>query len=59
MFQNKIKKLAVVDENKLVGIVTLTDIARVEPQMIRMLKQLAAKQETPKSMQKVIDYYIV
>jgi len=27
--------------------------------MIRMLKQLAAKQETPKSMQKVIDYYIV
>ena len=59
MFQNKIKKLAVVDANKLVGIVTLTDIARVEPQMIRMLKQLAAKQETPKSMQKVIDYYIV
>ena len=59
MFQNKIKKLAVVDANKLVGIVTLTDIARVEPLMIRMLKQLAAKQETPKSMQKVIDYYIV
>ena len=59
MFQNKIKKLAVVDANKLVGIVTLTDIARVQPQMIRMLKQLAAKQETPKSMQKVIDYYIV
>jgi CBS domain-containing protein len=59
MFEKKIKKLAVVDANKLVGIVTLTDIARVEPQMIRMLKQLAAKQETPKSMQKVIDYYIV
>lgn len=59
MFQNKIKKLAVVDANKLVGIVTLTDIARVEPLMIKMLKQLAAKQETPKSMQKVIDYYIV
>ena len=59
MFRNKIKKLAVVDANKLVGIVTLTDIARVQPQMIEMLKQLAAKQETPKSMQKVIDYYIV
>ena len=59
MFQNKIKKLAVVDVNKLVGIVTLTDIGRVAPPMIRMLKQLAAKQETPKSMQKVIDYYIV
>jgi len=59
MFQSKIKKLAVVDANKLVGIVTLTDIARVEPQMIRMLKQLGGKQETPKSMQKVIDYYII
>jgi CBS domain-containing protein len=59
MFQSKIKKLAVVEANKLVGIVTLTDIARFQPQMIRMLKQLTAKQETPKSMQKVIDYYIV
>jgi len=59
MFQKKIKKLAVVDANKLVGIVTLTDIARFQPQMIRMLKQLTTKQATPKSMQKVIDYYIV
>jgi CBS domain-containing protein len=59
MFQNKIKKLAVVDANKLVGIVTLTDIARFQPQLIKMLKQLTAKQATPKSMQKVIDYYIV
>jgi len=59
MFKNKIKKLAVVDSNKLVGIVTLTDIARVQPQMIRMLKKLTTRQETPKSMQKVIDYYIV
>jgi CBS domain-containing protein len=59
MFQKKIKKLAVVDANKLVGIVTLTDIARFQPQMIRMLKQLTTKQAMPKSMQKVIDYYIV
>ncbi len=59
MFENKIKKLAVVDANKLVGIVTLTDIARFQPQMIRMLKQLTTKQAAPKSMQKVIDYYIV
>jgi len=58
MFQKKIKKLAVVDADKLVGIVTLTDIGRVAPQMIRMLKKLAAKQGTPKSMQKVINYYI-
>ena len=59
MFQSKIKKLAVVDANKLVGIVTLTDIARFQPQMIRMLKQLTTKQTVPKSMQKVIDFYIV
>jgi CBS domain-containing protein len=59
MFQSKIKKLAVVDANKLVGIVTLTDIARFQPQMIRVLKQLTTKQAAPKSMQKVIDFYIV
>jgi CBS domain-containing protein len=59
MFQSKIKKLAVVDASKLVGIVTLTDIARFQPQMISMLKQLTTKQAAPKSMQKVIDYYIV
>ncbi len=59
MFRNRIKKLAVVDSNKLVGIVTLTDIARVQPKIMGMLKQLAAKHETPKSMQKVIHYYIV
>ena len=59
MFKKKIKKLAVVDANKLVGIVTLTDIARVHPPIMRMLKQLAKKEATPKSMQKVIHYYIV
>ena len=59
MFQKKIKKLAVVDANKLVGIVTLTDIARVQPQMIRMLKRLTTGQAAPKSMQKVIDFYVV
>jgi CBS domain-containing protein len=59
MFQKKIKKLAVVDANKLVGLVTLTDIARFQPEMIKMLKQLTTKQTVPKSMQKVIDFYIV
>jgi len=59
MFQKKIKKLVVVDANKLVGLVTLTDIARFQPEMIEMLKQLTTKQTVPKSMQKVIDFYIV
>ena len=59
MFQMKIKKLPVVDEKRLVGLVSLTDIARFQPQMITILKQLAARQEAPKSMQKVIDRYVV
>lgn len=59
MFQMKIKKLPVVDGKKLVGLVSLTDIARFQPQMISILKQLAARQAAPKSMKKVIDRYVV
>jgi len=59
MFQMKIKKLPVVDGKKLVGLVSLTDIARFQPQMITVLRQLAANQGAPKSMQKVIDRYVV
>jgi len=59
MFQMKIKKLPVVDGKRLVGLVSLTDIARFQPQMMKILKQLAAKHAPPKSMKKVIDYYIV
>jgi len=59
MFQMKIKKLPVVDGKRLVGLVSLTDIARFQPQMIKILKQLAARQAAPKSMKKVLDYYIV
>jgi CBS domain-containing protein len=59
MFQMKIKKLPVVEEKRLVGLVTLTDMARFQPQMIKILKQLAMRQAAPKSMKKVIDYYVV
>jgi len=59
MFQMKIKKLPVVEGKRLVGLVSLTDIARFQPQMIKILKQLAMKQAAPKSMKKVIDYYVV
>ena len=59
MFQMKIKKLPVVDGKRLVGLVSLTDIARFQPQVISILKHLAAKQATPKSMKKVIDRYVV
>ena len=59
MFQMKIKKLPVVEDKRLVGLVSLTDIARFQPQMIKILKQLAARQTAPKSIKKVIDYYAV
>jgi len=59
MFQMKIKKLPVVDGKRLVGLVSLTDIARFQPQMIKILKQLTVRKKAPKSMKKVIDYYVV
>ncbi|HEY4675333.1 MAG TPA: CBS domain-containing protein [Candidatus Bathyarchaeia archaeon] len=59
MFQMKIKKLPVIDGKRLVGLVSLTDIARFQPQMLRILKQLVVSQPTPKGIKKVIDYYVV
>jgi CBS domain-containing protein len=59
MFQKKIKKLPVVDKSRLVGLVSLTDIARCQPAIMKILKTLAAAQDTPKNMKKVLDYYIV
>lgn len=59
MFKKKIKKLPVVEKNRLLGLVSLTDIARCQPAIIKMLKAFAVAQNTPKSMKKVLDYYIV
>jgi len=58
MFQKKIKKLPVVDKKHLVGIVSLTDIARSQS-MMKFLQKLAVFQDTPKNIKKVLDYYIV
>lgn len=59
MFQMKIKKLPVVDKKRLVGLISLTDIARFQPEVIKILRKLATKRATPKSLRKVIDYYVV
>jgi len=59
MFKMKVKKLPVVSEGNLVGLVTLTDIARFQPQIIKILKKIYVKTQTPKRMQKVVDYYVV
>lgn len=58
MFKMKIKKLPVVKDGQLLGLVTLTDLARFQPQMIRILKKLS-KQMAPKRIRKVVDYYVV
>ena len=58
MFERNVKKLPVVMEGKLVGLVTLTDLARFQPEIIRLLKRLI-DENTPKRMKKVVDYYIV
>jgi len=43
------------------ALVTLTDIARIQPELTETLKELftQARETPPKSMKKVINYYIV
>ena len=59
MFKTKIKKLPVVHQGKLIGLVTLTDLTRFQPHMIRLLKKLAVKELPPKRLKKVVDYYLI
>jgi CBS domain-containing protein len=65
MVKNRIKKLPVMERfrgvERLVGLVTLTDIARVQPRLIETLKELFEQEheELPKRMEKVVNYYIV
>jgi CBS domain-containing protein len=63
MLQKKIKKLPIIKDGKMVGLVTLTDIARtarIEPQMLGVIKELRKKGWLPpKHMKKVLDFYVV
>jgi len=62
MLKNGVKKLPILVEGQLVGLVTLTDIARatrIEHQMVNLIKELTeGGWLPPKRMQKVLDYYI-
>jgi CBS domain-containing protein len=58
MFKMKVKKLPVVTDGELIGLITLTDLARFQPQIIKILKKAHAVNQAPKRMQKVVDYYI-
>lgn len=55
MFEKKIKNLPVTHENHLIGLINLQDICRLQPEILRLLKQTM---ETPKNLQKVLRYYI-
>lgn len=56
MVERKIKKLPITHNGKLVGLVTLTDILRFQPQLIRIYKILRSDVVPPR-MKKVFDYY--
>jgi len=58
MFEMKIKKLPVVEKGKLVGLISITDIARFHPHIMDIIKKLAMQENVPKRMQKVMCYYI-
>ena len=58
MFDKKIKKLPVVDHGRLKGLITLTDVARFQPQMIKILRKLSDHVSAPQRMKKVMNYYV-
>jgi len=58
MFQKKIKKLPVVEKGKLLGLVTLTDLLRIQPQLIKLYK-IFRSDLAPRRMKKVFDYYLL
>lgn len=58
MFKNKVKKLPVVENEKLIGLVTFTDIARIQPLMTQTIRELTEKYDVSKRMEKAIHYYI-
>jgi len=59
MFERKIKKLPVVNEDHLLGLISLTDIARCQPRIIKFLQCLSKTQTPPKNIEKVLYCYIV
>lgn len=58
MIEQKIKKLPVTQGCKLAGLLTLTDILRFQPQLIRAYK-IFSNEVVPPRMKKVFDYYLL
>ncbi len=59
MLEKQVKKLPVIKDEKLMGLITMTDIASTHPEMVKFIREISAKYDIPKRIKKVIDYYIV
>ena len=59
MFEKRVKKLTVVKDKELVGLITMTDIARVHTVLVEHINRLAAKYDIPERLKKVIQNYVV
>jgi CBS-domain-containing membrane protein len=58
MFEKNIKKMPITKDGELMGLVTLTDILRIQPQLIKMYKIFSAGL-APRRIKKVFDYYLL
>lgn len=58
MIERKIKKLPIIDDKKLLGLVSLTDILRFQPQLIRVYK-IFSNDVVPARLKKVFDYCLL
>jgi CBS domain-containing protein len=58
MFEKNIKKMPITKKGKLIGLVTLTDILRIQPQLIKMYK-IFSTGLAPRRIKKVFDYYLL
>ena len=60
MFQRRIKKLPVVigdeDRSRLVGMLSLTDVARLQPKMIDMMRELLTMDS--RASEETVDFYV-
>ena len=58
MFEMNIKKMPIIGKGELLGLVTLTDILRIQPQLIKMYK-IFSTGLAPRRIKKVFDYYLL
>jgi CBS domain-containing protein len=56
MLNVKIKKLPVVEDERLLGLLTLTDIASFQPTLLAKFRELI--EQTPKRIKRIVDSYI-